>query len=544
MEYDFQKSEDMKKELQDKVLLISESFKENPETIAEFLKFKTKFYNYSSRNTMLIFQQNPGAVFCNSFKAFKDLGYSVKKGEHGMKILVPTLKTYLNVNDEWIALSNATAKQKALYKQGKIQSQQKLFFKIGTVFDITQTNCPSEDYPKYLDIGYSSAQHAQLYDTLKKYCEQELECTVRENNLNSVALRGYYNYTTNEIAISGAFEDTTRLSILSHEMGHAIIHNSPESRQRPTVQKEFEADALSVMLHTYMGVEIAEVRERHLFESYQAMITDINYKPEMLNQSLERANQAFIQVTESINKELRPELKQTISKELPNKSTEQNQTQSATEKTNQKPEQKQLDKELIRRANESSLTDMGDIINRSYQKNIDIVNQLNLPDELKQDAISKLTELHNEQLALQAKSVNPYVSGVARLMPEQKSGKSADLAVNKGVEIDKYMYSLQEHSRKNDLADKNKRISNAIKEAEKNGLRKITVDDVTWYKARKNWSTKPPKNWNEQQNANIPVENNQYNFSQTTQQTQTAENSQQPILPNQIPDMGGFTQSM
>ena len=151
MVYDASKSEEQKKEIQKKVIDIAENFKENAQDFAEYLKFSSKFYNYSARNTMLIYSQNPGACFCNSYKTYKDMGYQVKRGEHGMKILVPTLKTFLNINDSWTSLSQATTEQKALYKQGKIQSQQKLYFKIGTVFDISQTNCPKKDYPRYFD---------------------------------------------------------------------------------------------------------------------------------------------------------------------------------------------------------------------------------------------------------------------------------------------------------------------------------------------------------------------------------------------------------
>lgn len=192
MEYDISKSEELKKELQNKVLDLAESFKQNPQDIAEYLKFTSRFYNYSSRNTMLIYMQNMGAMYCNSFKGFKDMGYSVKRGEHGMKILVPTIKTYLHTDNGLIPLSKATAEQKQAYKLNKIEAEQKLYFKVGTVFDITQTNCPKEDYPKFLDIGYSSEQHAKIYNTLKKFCEEKLNCPVHENAFESVALRGYY----------------------------------------------------------------------------------------------------------------------------------------------------------------------------------------------------------------------------------------------------------------------------------------------------------------------------------------------------------------
>ena len=63
--------------------------------IVEFLQFSSKFsYAYSPRNMMLIAQQQRGALLCKSFKAWKELGYSVKKGEHGMEAVRPYTDHY------------------------------------------------------------------------------------------------------------------------------------------------------------------------------------------------------------------------------------------------------------------------------------------------------------------------------------------------------------------------------------------------------------------------------------------------------------------
>lgn len=302
-------SEEKLRELNKNVLDIAKNFETSTETLIEYLKFQNRFYNYSARNTMLIQQQNPAAGFCNSFKAFKDLGLNIKKGQHGMKILVPTLKTYLKVAaDKFIPLSKATDKQKSDFKNGKIESFQKLYFKIGTVFDITQTDCSPSDYPKYLDIGYTSEQHTQLYNILKNYSENVLNCPVRNDTYESVSLRGFFDSNKNEIHISKTFDDTTRLSIMSHELGHAILHNTKAMGEpQPVVQVEFEADALSVMLLQRMGIDIPESRQCHLADVFTQMRKLEKYTPEMLTKSLDRVNKAFKQVVEAIKGELTPD---------------------------------------------------------------------------------------------------------------------------------------------------------------------------------------------------------------------------------------------
>ena len=325
---DASKAEEMKKELQQKVIDLAENFKQNPQDIAEYLRFSSQFYNYSSRNSMLIRSQNPGAILCNSYKQYQNMGLQIKKGEHGVKILVPTYKTYLKIDGDLVPLSNATAEQKKAYKDNKIESTQKLFFKVGTVFDISQTNCPIERYPKYLDLGYKSEQHSQIYSVLKTYSENTLHCSVHENAFSSVNMRGYYEPNTNSISLSGNFEDTTRLSILSHELTHAVLHNDVKL-ERPTEQMEFEADAASVMLQSYFGIELAESRLRHLSDSYNKMLTNKDITSKDVIQSLDRAHQAYKQVVTAVNSELKPELQE---KEIQGK---QNQKQSQPAKLNE-----------------------------------------------------------------------------------------------------------------------------------------------------------------------------------------------------------------
>ncbi len=55
----------------------------------KYLSFQSQFYNYSFRNTMLIYIQNPEASFVKGFKAWNQLGRYVKKGAKGLAILAP-----------------------------------------------------------------------------------------------------------------------------------------------------------------------------------------------------------------------------------------------------------------------------------------------------------------------------------------------------------------------------------------------------------------------------------------------------------------------
>lgn len=54
-----------------------------------FLSFQSLFYNYSFRNAMLIYTQNPEATYVKGYKAWNRLGRYVKKGAKGLAILAP-----------------------------------------------------------------------------------------------------------------------------------------------------------------------------------------------------------------------------------------------------------------------------------------------------------------------------------------------------------------------------------------------------------------------------------------------------------------------
>ena len=71
------------------------SFKKDPQQYVEYLKFSARFYKYSGRNMMLIYQQKPGANFVASRTAFKDMGYDLKPGQwrHPAWIIRPETKT-------------------------------------------------------------------------------------------------------------------------------------------------------------------------------------------------------------------------------------------------------------------------------------------------------------------------------------------------------------------------------------------------------------------------------------------------------------------
>ena len=223
----------------DRINQITQQYVEKPENLTELLEFSSKFYTYSVRNNMLIFNQNPYASYVQSFQAWKEMGYSVLSGEHGLKILVPVKATTLQLEDgNYVMLQNATREQKQAFDKGELQGISRIHFKIGTVFDISQTNYPKEKYPA-------------------------------ESDLQSISLRGDCNYQSREIRINNILEDTQKLSTLSHELGHALCTEGLHGAS--TAKRELIADAVSIMIQSNFGIEITDSRKRHLKSHYDSL---------------------------------------------------------------------------------------------------------------------------------------------------------------------------------------------------------------------------------------------------------------------------------
>lgn len=80
---------------------------------------------------MLIFKQNPYASYVQSYQAWKEMGYSVLSGEHGLKILVPVKATTLKLEDgSYVMLQDATKEQKQAFDKGELQGTSRIHFKI------------------------------------------------------------------------------------------------------------------------------------------------------------------------------------------------------------------------------------------------------------------------------------------------------------------------------------------------------------------------------------------------------------------------------
>lgn len=269
---------------------IIKNYKINIDQLIDYIEFSSKMYNYSARNVALIQNQNPNALFCNSFKKWKELGANILKGSHGYTILVPKpVKGFMDENNQFVRISEATEEQKIKIKNNELKVKSIMYFGTGAVFDITQTDYPPENYPSLFNVGFSSEQHGILVQQLISYAQNELNCTVHIKHITGLGLNGYFNPKDYSITVADRFKDTQLLSTLSHELGHALAHRN--IIDKTISQVEVEADIYSIYFHSYYGLEIPDTRKRHLseyFSEYETELKQFGFSEEQINDKLEK----------------------------------------------------------------------------------------------------------------------------------------------------------------------------------------------------------------------------------------------------------------
>lgn len=301
---------------------------------------------YSLNNALLIIGQNPKASYCCSAKQWQQYGRIINKGEKGIKILCPILLSEANKARVWgqikrdikatytekngfgeATLPNTNVKitgYNGLYDvhfngkpvishadenlvkkfiDQKLLGRTILGYKLGTVFDVSQTNNNTEyvwlkagQFDKkdliYGDNGkpitnrageykvnnteerknsfnpvlsakidpQDKDKMALLYDILKDVSSKN-HCPVTEaqptNDKELKEAKGYYVPRENRIVIRESMEITEKVATLLHEMAHSQMHNLTEqAKNKSTVkEKEVQAEAVACLVANNYGID-------------------------------------------------------------------------------------------------------------------------------------------------------------------------------------------------------------------------------------------------------------------------------------------------
>lgn len=261
-----------------------DSYMDDPAQLLEYLKFISRFPQYSVHNRMLIASQREGAVAVGSFGFYKAQGIKIKKGERALKVLAPCQSTmFKRPNGGWTSLKYATQAEKNAIAAGELKKVTWNYYRPVPVFDVTQTDLPKEKYPElfpnlHVDYATTAEFDAQgIYDGAMAILSKlgAVLMTADTASWDGGAAKGYYRPATKEIVLNPANTATENSQVLLHELAHAILHSKEENavqrelslehhRDLMRHEKELQAEMTSYLICQANGVDTTAQTTRYI----------------------------------------------------------------------------------------------------------------------------------------------------------------------------------------------------------------------------------------------------------------------------------------
>lgn len=264
------------KQLTDSMNEAVKNYQTDPKDEMALLESLSRFKNYSAKNTLLAKAQYKGAYGIASYKDFQKLGYQVQKGEKSLSIYAPKIeKLFKDEEDKLRPVKFATKQQKEKIKNGLLKKVEKRNSYITVpVFDITQTDCPPENYPKLYPNKPESFKFKgteEDFDIFNKALNQyanEQGLHVKVGKTDSAA-KGYYVPLTNDIVLRDTLDSKEKVKVLLHEMAHAEMHNSPKiatksKDMRTTNVLEYQAEMTAYVVSNTFGLDSEDYSKSYL----------------------------------------------------------------------------------------------------------------------------------------------------------------------------------------------------------------------------------------------------------------------------------------
>jgi len=191
-----------------------------------WLKCISRFWNYSFRNTVLIAMQRPDATLVAGMKTWNQMGRKVKKGEHGIAILVPVLVTKQKPEGE-------SEKEQEIMSETSEELEKVLRFRTGYVFDISQTEGDPLPQLQWWSDGDAPAELLERIKTAMVrdgIIVREVEVTVAGKEARGVSMGGVVEVISNSALLAKA-------STHIHEWAHEIRRRKPDELQSREVEE-------------------------------------------------------------------------------------------------------------------------------------------------------------------------------------------------------------------------------------------------------------------------------------------------------------------
>ncbi|QDZ76598.1 ArdC-like ssDNA-binding domain-containing protein [Bacillus cereus] len=236
----------------------------SPEDLKEYLLFMAKFYRYSPSNIALIQSQFEGSKAVGSFSFWKEKGFSVNKGEKGIQILVPNRRTakFKDKTGTWKPVAKASEEEKKQIESKNVEVKPgRLYFSIGYVFDVSQTNAKAEDLPRIFPNRWLEGtvkDYKSLYKGMEAIAEKNGVKIIEPKHELGVAYEGVSYTLTKEMALNPRNSELQNVKTLLHELAHAKLHTAETHMNYSASEKEFQAEMTAYTVSSYFGIDTSE----------------------------------------------------------------------------------------------------------------------------------------------------------------------------------------------------------------------------------------------------------------------------------------------
>lgn len=204
----------------------------------KFLKFSKYFHNYSFNNRILIYSQMEDATQVAGFKTWQKMGRKLKKGSKGIQIIYPIKRKYtIKIEGQNSILENGEQKEE--------QTIEYMTYACTYVYDISQT--VGEPMPLE-DKKLNSNKKGEFFEFLKSFSPYP----ILENNLR-VGLNGYWSKTKKHIVLEKKLSIDDKVSVLLHELTHALYDNFDYKEDRNL--SETFVESVAFIVADYFGLD-------------------------------------------------------------------------------------------------------------------------------------------------------------------------------------------------------------------------------------------------------------------------------------------------
>ncbi|MCU5667074.1 ImmA/IrrE family metallo-endopeptidase [Bacillus cereus] len=292
-----------------------EGYFRTPEDLKEYLTFMAKFYHYSPSNISLIQSQFQGASAVGSFSFWKEKGFPVKKGEKGIKILVPnrTVAKFKDKEGSWKTVTKASEEEKKQIESKSVEVMPgRLYFAVGHVFDLSQTNAKAEDLPRIFPNRWlegSVTDYQSLYKGMEAIAEKNGVKIIEPKQELGVA-KGVSYTLTKEVALNPRNSELQNVKTLLHELAHAKLHTAETHMNYTAPEKEFQAEMTAYAVSSYFGIDTSEYSLGYLASWTQGK--EMKDKTRLLKE----VHETSIEFIETIENTLEKEKEQINEKEV------------------------------------------------------------------------------------------------------------------------------------------------------------------------------------------------------------------------------------